>query len=218
MSDRADGYEMMDDDEERVESWVLSRELINAITDEVIKQTSGVVDEAVRAASKAAIEQYKKEREARLFRIKDKRYQNTRLLLKKWRELEDYYHNTIFDEAGVAKGYGADLMMMVGGRFEQRIVNSVRDKVVFTSVVMQNFECAFELYHAFCEMTGKEELKRRWRVIHKVYLDLSKVMSPEEVAAEEGISVSQCYSDIKKAVEDLDKRLFGLDPEYFDFE
>ncbi len=217
MSDRAAEFDDAENSEE-YESWELPQGLINVITEEVMKQASSVIDRAVRTASLAAIEQYKKEREARIFRIKDKRYQNTRLLLKKWRELEDYYHNTIFDEAGVAKGYGADLMMMVGARFEQRIVNSVRDKVVFTSVVMQNFECAFELYRAYCEMSGKEEIKRRWRVIYKVYLDLSKVMSPEEVAAEEGVSVSQCYSDIKKAVEDLDKRLFGLDPEYFDFE
>ncbi|MBQ7445952.1 MAG: hypothetical protein IJS71_08490 [Clostridia bacterium] len=217
MSDRAAEFDDVENSEE-YESWELPQGLINVITEEVMKQASSVIDRAVRTASLAAIEQYKKEREARIFRIKDKRYQNTRLLLKKWRELEDYYHNTIFDEAGVAKGYGADLMMMVGARFEQRIVNSVRDKVVFTSVVMQNFECAFELYRAYCEMSGKEEIKRRWRVIYKVYLDLNKVMSPEEVAAEEGVSVSQCYSDIKKAVEDLDKRLFGLDPEYFDFE
>jgi len=113
MSDRAAEFDDAENSEE-YESWELPQGLINVITEEVMKQASSVIDRAVRTASLAAIEQYKKEREARIFRIKDKRYQNTRLLLKKWRELEDYYHNTIFDEAGVAKGYGADLMMMVG--------------------------------------------------------------------------------------------------------
>ncbi len=199
-------------------SLVLPVKVVNAIVERTVKAMMDNRDQLVKEVAKAAVEQYKKEREARLYKIRDKRYQNTKLLLVKWRELEDYYHNAIFDEAGIAQGYGADLMAMVGGKYEQRVVNSVRNKVAFTTMVMTNFEAAFHLYEEFCERTGKEEYKRRWRVIYKLYLDCSKVMTPKEVAESEKISMSQLYSDIKFALQDLDKRLFGLDPEYFDFE
>lgn len=196
----------------------LSRELVNQIVDRAVKAVLDSREQIVKEAARAAVEQYKAEREARLYKIRDKRYQNTRLLLTKWRELEDYYHHAIFDEAGVAQGYGAELMAMIGAKYEQRVVNSVRNKVAFTTMVMTNFECAFKLYKEFCEMTGKEEYKRRWRVIYKLFLDCKKVMTPQEVADSENISRSQVYADVNIAIKDLDKRLFGLDPEYFDFE
>ena len=197
---------------------VLSHELVAAIVKEAVAAVQDEIKKAAEVASKVAIEQYKAERQERIFRIKDKRYQNTRLLFKKWRELEDYYHHTIYDAAEVAKSYGADLMQMVGAKYEQRIVNSVRDKVAFTSVVMENFEVQFDLYKEFCMRSGKPELERRWRVLYAMYLDMKKVMTPQEIADKEFISVSQVYIDLEKAARDMDKRLFGLDPEFFDFE
>lgn len=197
---------------------VLSHELVAAIVKEAVAAVQDEIKKAAEVASKVAIEQYKAERQERIFRIKDKRYQNTRLLFKKWRELQDYYHHTIYDAAEVAKSYGADLMQMVGAKYEQRIVNSVRDKVAFTSVVMENFEVQFDLYKEFCMRSGKPELERRWRVLYAMYLDMKKVMTPQEIADKEFISVSQVYIDLEKAARDMDKRLFGLDPEFFDFE
>ena len=197
---------------------VLSHELVAAIVKEAVAAVQDEIKKAAEVASKVAIEQYKAERQERIFRIKDKRYQNTRLLFKKWRELQDYYHHTIYDAAEVAKSYGADLMQMVGAKYEQRIVNSVRDKVAFTSVVMENFEVQFDLYKEFCMRSGKPELERRWRVLYAMYLDMQKVMTPQEIADKEFISVSQVYIDLEKAARDMDKRLFGLDPEFFDFE
>lgn len=197
---------------------VLSHELVAAIVKEAVAAVQDEIKKAAEVASKVAIEQYKAERQERIFKIKDKRYQNTRLLFKKWRELQDYYHHTIYDAAEVAKSYGADLMQMVGAKYEQRIVNSVRDKVAFTSVVMENFEVQFDLYKEFCMRSGKPELERRWRVLYAMYLDMKKVMTPQEIADKEFISVSQVYIDLEKAARDMDKRLFGLDPEFFDFE
>ena len=197
---------------------MMSREIVNAIVDRAVKAILDNKEQIVKEAAKAAVEQYKAEREARLYKIRDKRYQNTRLLLMKWRELEEYYHNAIFDDAGIAKGYGAELMAMIGAKYEQRVVASLRNKVAFTTMVMTNFECAFKLYEEFCNKTGKPEYQRRWRVIHKLFLDCSKVMTPQEVAESESISRSQLYSDVNAAIKDLDKRLFGLDPEFFDFE
>ena len=206
---------------ERVEEepeLVLSRKLVNAIVEEAVGAVASEYRRVIEAAVKMAIDQYKQERQERIYRIKDKRYQNTRMLFKKWRELQDYYHNTIYDSAEVAKSYGADLMQMVGCSYEQRIVNSVRDKVAFTSVVMENFEVQFDLYKEFCRRSGKPELIRRWNVLYDTYLNMKKVMTPQEVADKYGISISQAYIDLEKAARDMDKRLFGLDPEFFDFE
>ena len=181
------------------------------------KLSKKMVELISEVASKAAVTAYREEHERHKVRVRDKRYNNTKLLFKSYRALVDYNENTIYDIAQMASTDGdPELLSALGLMGESRKVECIRDRVVFTRVAMENIAIAFETYKLWCERSDKPEVQRRWRVLCKMYLDRDKEMSPQDVADSEHISLSQVYVDIDNAAKDMEKRFFGLDPEIFD--
>lgn len=181
------------------------------------KPSKALVELITKTATEAAIKAYCEEHENHKMRVRDKRYNNTKLLFKSYRALVDYNENTIYDIAQMATENGdPELLSALGLMGESRKVESIRDRVVFTRVAMENIAIAFETYRLWCERSEKPEVQRRWRVLQKMYLDRKREMTPQEIADAEHISLSQVYVDIDNAAKDMEKRFFGLDPEMFD--
>ena len=181
------------------------------------KLSKALVEAISKIAVEAAVKAYEQEHENHKARVRDRRYNNTKLLFRSYRSLVDYNENTIYDIAQMATETGdPDLLSALGLMGESRKVESIRGRVVFTRVAMENISIAFETYRLWCERSDKPEIQRRWRVLHKMYLDRNKEMNPQEVADSEHISLSQVYVDIDNAAKDMEKRFFGLDPEIFD--
>lgn len=181
------------------------------------KLSKALVELIIKTATEAAVKAYCTEHENHRVRVRDRRYNNTKVLFKSYRSLVDYNENTIYDIAQMASENGdPELLSALGLMGESRKVESIRDRVVFTRVAMENISIAFETYRLWCERSDKPEVQRRWRVLHKMYLDRDKEMSPQDVADSEHISLSQVYVDIDNAAKDMEKRFFGLDPEIFD--
>ena len=181
------------------------------------KLSKSLVELISKTAAEAAVKAYCEEHENHKVRVRDKRYNNTKLLFKSYRALNDYNENTIYDIAQMASENGdPELLSALGLMGESRKVESIRDRVVFTRVAMENIAIAFETYRLWCERSDKPEVQRRWRVLQKMYLDRKSEMSPQDVADSEHISLSQVYVDIDNAAKDMEKRFFGLDPEIFD--
>ena len=179
--------------------------------------SKALVEAITKIATEAAVNAYCIEHENHKTRVRDRRYNNTKLLFRSYRSLVDYNENTIYDIAQMAtEKCDPDLLDALGLMGESRKVESIRDRVVFTRVAMENISIAFETYRLWCERSDKPEIQRRWRVLHKMYLDRDKEMSPQDVADSEHISLSQVYVDIDNAAKDMEKRFFGLDPEIFD--
>lgn len=167
-------------------------------------------------ASKIAVQAYRDEKERGKEHLRDRRYNNAKLLLRSYRSLKEYNEHTIYDVAqlGAEKG-NPELLEAVGLLGESRQVESIRDRVAFTRVAMDNIEAALEVYKRWCDKSSKPEVKRRWRVLEKMYLSDTPT-TPQEVADSENISLSQVYEDINNASKDMEKRFFGLDVELFD--
>ena len=181
------------------------------------KLNKALIEAIAQVATEAAVKAYCNEHENHKMRVRDRRYNNTKLLFKNYRSLVDYNENTIYDIAQMATEKGdPELLSALGLMGESRKVESIRDRVVFTRVAMENITIAFETYRLWCERSDKPEVKRRWRVLEKMYLDRNNEMSPQEVADSEHISLSQVYVDIDNAAKDMEKRFFGLDPEIFE--
>lgn len=166
-------------------------------------------------AAATAIKIYHEEKERNKEVIRDRRHNNTKLLLRSYRSLKDYNETTIYDIAqlGAEKG-NPELLEAVGLLGESRQVQSIRDRVVFTRVTMENVEIALEVYKRWCDASTKPEVQRRWRVLEKMYLG-EEIYTPQEVADSEHISLSQVYEDINNVSKDMEKRFFGLDIEIF---
>ncbi len=180
------------------------------------KLTPEMMELITVVASEVAVEKYKEEKRRNAERVRDRRYNNTKVLFRSYRSLSDYNKNTIFDIAQLADEKGnPELLEAVGLLGESRQVESIRDRVAFTRVAMENIDIALEVYKRWCEKSQKPEIQRRWRVLFKMYLSDTE-MSPQEVADDEHISLSQVYEDINNAAKDMEKRFFGLDTEIFD--
>ena len=178
--------------------------------------TPEMVELIAAVAAETAVEKYKEERKRSAEMVRDRRYNNTKLLFRSYRSLADYNKNTIFDIAQLAEEKGnPELLEAVGLLGESRQVECIRDRVAFTRVAMENVEIALEVYKRWCEKSPKPEVQRRWRVLYKMYLSDTE-LTPQEVADEEHISLSQVYEDINNAAKDMEKRFFGLDTEIFE--
>jgi len=178
--------------------------------------TPEMVELIAVVAAETAVEKYKEERKRSAEVVRDRRYNNTKLLFRSYRSLADYNKNTIFDIAQLAEEKGnPELLEAVGLLGESRQVECIRDRVAFTRVAMENVEIALEVYKRWCEKSPKPEVQRRWRVLYKMYLSDTE-LTPQEVADEEHISLSQVYEDINNAAKDMEKRFFGLDTEIFE--
>ncbi len=177
-------------------------------------------DEVVRlvaeVAAETAVQAYREEKERGKAYLRDRRYNNAKLLLRSYRSLKEYNEHTIYDVAqlGAEKG-NPELLEAVGLLGESRQIESIRDRVAFTRVAMDNIDVALEVYKRWCDKSTKPEVGRRWRVLEKMYLS-DEPTTPQEVADSEHISLSQVYDDINNAAKDMEKRFFGLDAEIFD--
>lgn len=172
--------------------------------------------EVAEVAVAAGIDAYRKERQKHIQTVRDRRYNNTKLLLRSYRSLREYNEHTIFDIAQLGNEKGnPELLEAIGLTGESRQVESIRERVAFTRVTMENVEIALEVYKRFCNKSPKPEIQRRWRVLEKMYIS-EECFTPQEVADLENISLSQVYVDINEAAKDMEKRFFGLDLELFD--
>ena len=179
------------------------------ISEEIVHMISEI-------ASQTAIKLYREEKERGKECARDRRYNNAKLLLRSYRSLKEYNEHTIYDIAqlGAEKG-NPELLEAIGLLGESRQVESIRDRVAFTRVAMENIDVALEVYKRWCDKSTKAEVQRRWRVLYKMYLSDTPT-TPQDVADSENISLSQVYEDINNAAKDMEKRFFGLDASMFE--
>lgn len=162
-------------------------------------------------AATLAVEAYQEEINKRAEEFNDKRFRNTKLLIKKYGSLRDYCENAIYSTAQICAERNDDIYELLGIRLgESHKVGSIRNNVIKTDIIMEHINAMLECYKAKCERSSKPEIKRRWRVLQRMYLD-RETMLAQDVADLEHISVSMVYQDIDSACEDLTPLFFGLD-------
>lgn len=187
--------------EERIGRKMLTDDMLKAISEE---------------AARVAVEKYQEAHKKSVEFFRDKRFTNTKLLLRNYRALKYFNEHTIYDVAELTEtGDNEILLEAIGMQDEGRVVANIRNRVAFTRVAMENIESALVFYKAFCEKSPKPEVQRRWRVLYKLYLG-EEEMFPNDVANSEHISLSQVYEDINNAAHDLEQRFFGIDVYFFE--
>lgn len=175
------------------------------------KLSAATVKRITDLAAVAGIEAYRAEKEKERAAFKDKRFCNTKLLLRKYKGLEAYTSNAIYetsqllddDTEGIMEAFGADLN-------EVRQVQSIRKSVTITKVIMEHVRMMLECYRLKCEGSARPEVKRRWRVIYQMYL-ADETFTAQEIANVEHISLSMVYTVVDSACDDLSTLFFGLD-------
>ena len=166
-------------------------------------------------AAQCAVEKYAQEREAHRQQLRDKRFRNTKLLIRKYRQLRDYESNAIYTTAQLLGDGTDEVLAMLGIDSEDRYeVGRIRDNVAVTKVIMDHVDEMLSVFQRRCEKSHKPEAKRRWRILYAMYLSEDQ-QTAQEIADRENICERTLYQDIDLACEDLTSLFFGLDLHQF---
>ncbi len=173
-----------------------------------------IAEEVARIAAEAAVKAYEEKRKADLEERDKKKFHNTKLLLQKYRWLRQYSDNAIYslDQLSPEEDEVLGVLGLCPG--EAKRVESIKNGLVFTRIIMTHVESMLGCYERTCKKSKKQEVQRRWRIIEKMYLS-STIDTAQNIADMEHISLSQVYYDIDNACEDLKQLFFGLDISLF---
>ena len=175
------------------------------------KMTYGeMLEHAASVAANTAIEKYKAEIESHKRNVNDKKFRNTKLLLKQYRALRDYAQNAICQTEQLES---FDIMSLVSGisESEKYKAECVKNQVAFTKTIMNHVETMLNVYKAKCLTSGLPAMCRRWRVIESMYISGDTPADIYDIAERETIDTRTVYKDVDKACEELSNLIFGLD-------
>lgn len=170
-----------------------------------------VLASITKLAAKTATEEFDKIQRERRAAEKDYRLKNTRILIKKYKQLKDFAGNAVSDITQLLQEEDIALLESMGcENLRVNKVNSIKDRVIFTNTVIGHIETMLSVYKSKCETSPKDEEKRRWRVLYAMYL-ADETGTPEDIAEREHISDRMVYRDIEAAVRDISNLFFGLE-------
>lgn len=175
------------------------------------KLSSATVQKITEIATAAAIEAYREEQDKARAAFKDKRFNNTKLLIRKYKGLEAYTSNAIYETSQLIDEGIEDILEAFGSELaEVRQVQSIKKSVTITKVIIEHVRTMLECYRRKCEGSTRPEVKRRWRVIYRMYL-ADDPLTAQEIANVEHISLSMVYAVVDTACDELSTLFFGLD-------
>ena len=169
---------------------------------------------AAEAAATAAAKAAERERKRLQRQQVDKRYHDTKLLIRKYRQLNEYYQNAVFDRDGAEEADEdfEEIMRSFGVSFrdEKITADSIKRNYLVTRVVMAHVNKMLDVFQTMCERSNRASDKRRWRVLHDLYL-AEKPSTAEQIASREKIERRTIYKDIDACLSDLSVLFFGID-------
>ena len=161
---------------------------------------------AAMRAAEAERQQYRKE-------FYDKRYHNTKLLLKHYRALNEHYKHAVFDTSTAEEedpSFAAIMHAMNSTIADDLLyIESIKQSVTRTKIIMAHVNTMLDIYKTMCLTSGKEESERHWRVIDSYYISDNR-KSAEEIADAEHINKRTVYKDIDSSIGDLTALFFGV--------
>ncbi len=155
------------------------------------------------------------ERERRKFRQQqyDKRYQNTKLLLRHYRALNNHYLNAAFDTTTAEEEdtFIGVMELMDGYSYDEDLyVESIKRSAIKTSIIMAHVNKMLEVYEIMAERSRREDDKRHYRVLRALYIS-DEPTTAADLARTENIDKRTVYKDIDAAAADMTALLFGIE-------
>jgi len=171
---------------------------------------------AAEAASAASSKIAARERRKLQRQQKDRRYHDTKLLIRKYRQLNAYYENAVYDEEAAAEVDEdfEEIMNIFGQQYrvkEKSLTSeSIRRGYLVSRIIMAHVNKMLEVYEVMCQNTHRAEDKRRWRELYSLYL-AEESSTAEQIAKHEGIDRRTVYKDIDACISDLTVLFFGIE-------
>lgn len=189
----------METDKERVMLITLSKEELQEL-----------MEKAAIAGAKAGIDRYEAELKDRQKKYRDKRYHNTKLLLRNYRMLQINAENSVFGRSQMEESAADILDNMMNMYNDEVIVESIKTSATRTAIIVSHVKTMIRMYQICCEQSGNEIDKRRYDIIYGLYISDPKI-TRKELMNKWNISSDTTYTDEKIAIERLSALIFGVD-------
>lgn len=166
--------------------------------------------EAGAAAALKAVERMRRNIKKQEY---DWKHHNTKLLLRNYRRLNEYYQNAVFDMEGAVEADDSfeEILRSMSGKDtdDDILVASIQKNYLTTKIIMTHVNKMLECYEIMCERSNRPEDARRWRVLDSLYIS-GDYTTAEEIARREGIDKRTVYRDIDTCADDLTALFFGV--------
>lgn len=189
----------METDKERVMLITLSKEELQEL-----------MEKAAVAGAKAGIDRYEAELKDRQKKYRDKRYHNTKLLLRNYRMLQINAENSVFGRSQMEESAADILDNMMNMYNDEVIVESIKTSATRTAIIVSHVKTMIRMYQICCEQSGNEIDKRRYDIIYGLYISDPKI-TRKELMDKWNISSDTTYTDEKIAIERISALIFGVD-------
>ena len=167
-------------------------------------------EKAAAAGAKAGIEKYEEELKSYQSKSKDRRYHNTKLLLRNYRMLQVNAENSVFGRTQMKESASDILESMMNLYNDEVIVESIKTSATRTAIIISHVQTMLEMYKICCERSNNDLDERRYDIIYSLYVADEKI-TRKELMNKWQISSDTTYLDEKVAVERLSALIFGVD-------
>ena len=166
--------------------------------------------EAAEIGARVGVERYEEELKKHRNRKKDKRYHNTRLLLRNYRNLNVNAEDSVFGRSQMEESAADILTNMMNMYNSEVVVESIMRSATRTAIIVSHVKKMLELYQIYCERSSNPIEIRRYNVVYDLYISDVK-MSRKDIAENYNISKETTYKDEKIVIEALSSLIFGID-------
>lgn len=167
-------------------------------------------EKAAAAGAKAGIEKYEEEIKKHQKQRGDKRYHNTKLLLRNYRMLQVNAENSVFGRSQMNESAADILENMMNLYNDEVVVESIKNSATRTAIIVSHVKTMIDMYQICCERSQNELDIRRFDIVNGLYITEEKV-TRKELMNKWSISSDTTYQDEKIAIERLSALIFGVD-------
>jgi hypothetical protein len=163
----------------------------------------------VKLAVQAVMENTKKAQQKEVNACHDRRLRNTRLLLKNYHLLKKHCENSVCN-VQQASEKASDVLVSINDLDKDAYIQSIRSSVTRTYIILSHIDEMLRLYKIYCDVSDKEEDRRRNRILIAVYFSEKKAKM-EDLCRQEQIDERTYYRDVRDGCEKLSTLIFGFD-------
>nr|DAM32629.1 MAG TPA: putative DNA binding protein [Caudoviricetes sp.] len=174
------------------------------------KDLQDLLGKSAEIGAKAGIDKYVAELKATQKKRGDKRFHNTKLLLRNYRMLQVNAANSVFGRTQMDETASDILESMMNMYNDEIVVESIRRSATRTAIIVSHIKTMLEIFEVCCERSTNELDKRRYDIVYGLYIADEKI-TRDEIAKKWNISKDTTYADEKIAIERLSALIFGVD-------
>lgn len=163
-------------------------------------------------AAKATLQALEDKKKADVKAVSDRKLHNTRMLLNKYRLLNEHIDNATFKKSQIETAEAIDWIneMYDPNNKADAIVESIKNSALKTRIMVAHIQKMLRIYEIYCQSDKSPKMMRKYEAFYGRYISEKRVRY-EKVAENWNVDVRTIQTDVKEAVKEFSSLLFGLD-------